>query len=339
MNFSDIPARIIKAFGINGLKNAIPTDSSTSTDNNGVATYDKGFPPITMQPLSAGGIPPSGKDMNGVLYSTTLKQQWSDAGMGYTFNNEFAAAIAGYPKGAIIPGSQLDVGWLSLIDGNGVNPETTSSMPSWVPAYSYGNTSISGLSNSNATLSPYQASKSRIILSGSLTANVSLTFPSWLKSWTVINNCSGNFSVVCRTSSGSGVSVQTGTTEKIIGDGVNIIRDFGTASQRNVGELSGNIPDMSFFPSLLSANGYQKLPGGLIIQWGFVNTGTAGVTISFPIPFSSQVFSVTGTDAGGSQANSVGISVNSLTGATIYGRVISSSALAPTSVRWMAIGI
>lgn len=33
----------------------------------------------------------------------------------------------------------------------------------------------------------------------------------------------------------------------------------------------------------LTTNGYQKLPGGLILQWGFIDTITR--TVNFPIPF------------------------------------------------------
>ncbi|WP_425288249.1 gp53-like domain-containing protein [Pectobacterium betavasculorum] len=38
--------------------------------------------------------------------------------------------------------------------------------------------------------------------------------------------------------------------------------------------------------------GYQKLPGGLIIQWGVLNEGKTGV---FPTPFLNQCFSLTAT--------------------------------------------
>ncbi|MDK9365036.1 terminase large subunit [Lelliottia wanjuensis] len=76
MNSSDTPSRIVKAFGLNGLKNTIPVDSSTTTDNNGVATFDKGFPPVTMQPLSAGGIPPSGTTLAHGSVVTDC-QQWN----------------------------------------------------------------------------------------------------------------------------------------------------------------------------------------------------------------------------------------------------------------------
>lgn len=146
MNFTDIPARILKAFGLNGLKNTIPTDSSTSTDNNGVATFDKGFPQITMQPLSAGGIPPSGKDMNGILYALSLKEQWADAGMSYPFNSDFATAISGYPKGSVLLNSQQSGKWLNLTDGNSTSPESlTGASTGWVPLDNYGVTTITGL--------------------------------------------------------------------------------------------------------------------------------------------------------------------------------------------------
>ena len=44
----------------------------------------------------------------------------------------------------------------------------------------------------------------------------------------------------------------------------------------------------------LSANGYQKLPGGLIMQWGsFTNPTTiSNLTITFPTPFTTACWSV-----------------------------------------------
>lgn len=42
-----------------------------------------------------------------------------------------------------------------------------------------------------------------------------------------------------------------------------------------------------------AASGYQKLPGGLIVQWGSaVAAITTGSTVTFPIAFPSQVFVV-----------------------------------------------
>ncbi|EMM0835459.1 hypothetical protein RVV06_001447 [Enterobacter ludwigii] len=336
MNFTDIPARILKAFGLNGLKNTIPTDSSTSTDNNGVATFDKGFPQITMQPLSAGGIPPSGKDMNGILYALSLKEQWADAGMSYPFNSDFATAISGYPKGAVLLNSQQSGKWLNLTDGNSTSPESlTGASTGWVPLDNYGVTTIAGLAATNVTLSSLQAAKERIVLTGTLTSNIAIIFPAWMASWTVVNNCTGAFTVTCRTASGTGITAATGTTEKLYCDGVNITRDFGTASQRNVGDGSGNIPDMSFFTLSKTPNGSIDLPGGIVIQWGNGSTasGSSSVNITFQKPFSATPFSIVVTDTGGS-AKSYGVSTLSASGATIT----SSNSTGTSGFRYLAIG-
>ncbi|MBI0277072.1 hypothetical protein I6H07_14935 [Hafnia alvei] len=223
MNSSDSPSRFPKAFGMNGLKNTIPTDSSTSTDNNGVATFDKGFPQITMQPLSAGGIPPSGKDFNGILYALSLKDQWADAGMGYTFNSDFSSAISGYPKGSVLTNSTFNGSWLNLNEGNSTNPEVNNaSSTGWVPLSNYGYTSISGVSSLGVTLTTLQAAKERIIISGSLTAGINIIFPTWLKKWDIENNCTGAFSVIVRTPSGTGVVVPNGRISQVYGDGTDI---------------------------------------------------------------------------------------------------------------------
>lgn len=238
MNSSDTPSRITKAFGVNGLRNAIATDSSTATDSNGVATFDKGFPEVTMQPLSAGGIPPSGKDFNGVFYSTTLQQQWYNAGMTYPFSADFATAVSGYPKGAIVPSSTLTGQWLNLNESNGTSPESsTGASTGWVPINNYGITQIT-LSSSSVVLSSLQAAKDRIILSGTLTSNVNLIFPSWIKSWVVHNNCTGNFTVNCKTAAGSGVIVIPGLVSRIFCDGINLTDETNTLNNDMVAMVS-----------------------------------------------------------------------------------------------------
>ncbi|KTI66976.1 hypothetical protein ASV01_11740 [Enterobacter kobei] len=284
MNFTDIPARILKAFGLNGLKNTIPTDSSTSTDNNGVATFDKGFPQITMQPLSAGGIPPSGKDMNGILYALSLKEQWADAGMSYPFNSDFATAISGYPKGSVLLNSQQSGKWLNLTDGNSTSPESlTGASTGWVPLDNYGVTNIAGLAATNVTLSSLQAAKERIVLTGTLTSNIAIIFPAWMASWTVVNNCTGAFTVTCRTASGGGVNVQTGTTAYITCDGVSITAE--NPIMVAAGSKSSQAVNFGQFASTLGTSGQQKLPSGLIIKWGEQLLSTQNMNVTFPEAF------------------------------------------------------
>ena len=49
-------------------------------------------------------------------------------------------------------------------------------------------------------------------------------------------------------------------------------------------------------------NGYTKLPNGLIIQWGYINTGTndSDISVTFPITFPNHCSSVyISADSGG----------------------------------------
>lgn len=63
---------------------------------------------------------------------------------------------------------------------------------------------------------------------------------------------------------------------------------LGDAARRNVGVGENQIPDMSSFTASLSGNGWQKLPSGLIIQWGsYITTGNGAKEIPFPIAFPS----------------------------------------------------
>ncbi|WP_447881068.1 glycine-rich domain-containing protein [Serratia fonticola] len=224
MNSSEIPSRTIKAFSVNGAKNNIPVDSSGDTLAAGDATFDSGFPPLTMTPEVAGGKPPKGQDMNGILYAITIKQRWQDAGMGYPYDATFSSALTGYPKGAVIPNSTYSGAWINLNDANVNNPEvSTATATGWVPIYNYGVTSLS-MSNASATLTTLQASKDRIIVSGNLTANVYLYFPPWIKDWVIENKTTGLFSVICTTTSPGALSVSSNSSSvtQIHCDGVNM---------------------------------------------------------------------------------------------------------------------
>ena len=68
---------------------------------------------------------------------------------------------------------------------------------------------------------------------------------------------------------------------------------LGTAAKKNIGTGSGQVPDMSSFTSSFAKNGYQKLPSGLIIQWGYSNVASTAagasanntVTVTYPVAF------------------------------------------------------
>lgn len=62
---------------------------------------------------------------------------------------------------------------------------------------------------------------------------------------------------------------------------------LGEAAKRNVGNEQNQIPDMAAFASSLSSTVFQKLPSGLIIQWGIVS-GASNYTVTYPVTFPSR---------------------------------------------------
>lgn len=60
--------------------------------------------------------------------------------------------------------------------------------------------------------------------------------------------------------------------------------------------------------SLVAAGGYQKLPGGLILQWGFGTASAAGSAVVFPIAFpTATLVAIAGTASSSSYAACISI--------------------------------
>ena len=115
------PAKIITPWADTGSKNPIPQNSNNTT---GAAGYDKGFPDITMTPPEAGGIPPAGQDFNGIFYEVTKILRYIQAGGRPTFSATLAAEIGGYPKGALVLGSDGIAIYTNRLESNSSNPNS-----------------------------------------------------------------------------------------------------------------------------------------------------------------------------------------------------------------------
>lgn len=95
------------------------------------------------------------------------------------------------------------------------------------------------------------------------------------------------------------------------------------------------------FAASLAGNGYQKLPSGLIIQWGSNNTpGVSTGTITFPIAFPTATISCWGNDAsaGATVVGTLGFGASTNTNVVWYG---AQGAVAYSSISqffWYAIG-
>ncbi len=123
MQASNAPIKSAVPFAESGTKNTIPVASQIGV-TPGAASFTDGFPPLTMTPLAAGGVPPYGADFNGILNFLSTATRWSQAGATYRFDAAFSAAVGGYPKGAILAASSgTGSRWLNLVENNTADPD------------------------------------------------------------------------------------------------------------------------------------------------------------------------------------------------------------------------
>ncbi|CUJ00120.1 gp53-like domain-containing protein [Achromobacter aegrifaciens] len=122
MQTSNAPTKSAVPFADSGTKNAIPVASQIGV-TPGAASFTDGFPPLTMTPLAAGGVPPYGADFNGILNFLSAATRWNQAGASYRYDATFASSIGGYPKGAVLSASLGNSRWLNLQDNNVTDPD------------------------------------------------------------------------------------------------------------------------------------------------------------------------------------------------------------------------
>lgn len=120
------PTLITTPFAENGDKNTIPESVGAAPQN---ATMQAGFPPITQQKISEGGIPPERNDFNGMFNLVTQHLVHLNKGLPYEFNQDFANKIGGYPLNARLMLSNGDI-VQSIIANNINNPNNN--MTGWV---------------------------------------------------------------------------------------------------------------------------------------------------------------------------------------------------------------
>lgn len=121
MNRTDAPKKQPVPFGVNGPReDLLPT--TPAGDNT--ASYDAGFPPVTMILKSAGGLPPKGQDMNQILFELSSICRWFTAGALNAFDATFASSIGGYPKASVLVGDDGATIYISTIDANSNNPNS-----------------------------------------------------------------------------------------------------------------------------------------------------------------------------------------------------------------------
>lgn len=114
------PAQLTTAFAHAGLKNDIPQ----ATTGSNLASFEEGFPRVTMQAIADGGMPPQGQDFNGMFYTLTDIARYAQAGGLYPFDKEFCTAIGGYPLGAILTSLDGAKLYKNTVNGNTNDPNS-----------------------------------------------------------------------------------------------------------------------------------------------------------------------------------------------------------------------
>lgn len=285
------PPKMPVPWATSGLKNTIPPTSSPVTGNAG---YDQGFTAINMTPRTAGGIPPFGQDFNGIFFAVTEALRYLETGAGFPYDGTFATAVGGYPLGARVQRTDGYGSWLNTTANNTADPEAFGA--GWAPEGS-GIASVA-MSNANVTLTALQAARGIIVITGTLTANLNLVFPTYQKQWVVVNRATGAFTVTCKTAAGSGIVVRTSTSSDILGDGVNITYvgtptiGEGQTWQSVTGSRSVGVTYVNTTASAICVH----VAGGVSVASGNITitvSGVAQVGSSYPTAgLSSFVFTV-----------------------------------------------
>src|SRR5690348_3743323 len=177
------PVFVPKAFALNAAparRNVIP---DTTADPQR-ASWDVGYPPQTMTPVVAGGKPMLGPDMNGVLYMLSSHTVYQQSGQPYLWNADVVVAIVGYAAGTLLGSTDGKTLWMNLVDGNITDPDSVGAA-NWIPLYSYGITTLPPTNGGVVNVTNAQASKSTIVITGALTANLQVVLPNVLRRWLI----------------------------------------------------------------------------------------------------------------------------------------------------------
>jgi hypothetical protein len=125
MLLTDIPSKFNNPFGYAAGVPYISSPVPATTGTPGRAALDTGFPPLNFQPRGAGGIPPFGQDINGLMFQTTGWARWLAAGGAIFYDAAFATAIGGYPKNCVLQSTFYPgLLWRSLVDNNTSDPDS-----------------------------------------------------------------------------------------------------------------------------------------------------------------------------------------------------------------------
>lgn len=326
MQISSPPTKIPVPFAISGLKNTIPLTTAGIT-TPGQASFDMGFPALTMQPISSGGIAPQGQDFNGVLYALSAVARWTCAGGIYGYDATFASNtnVGGYPKLALLAKASGTGYWVNTVDNNTSDPDASGA--GWADLLTFltsgGGGSTGGSTNtySSSTVLTYGTNVGNLILVAGSGGTMTLPLAN--------TTATGNNEIAFAVQGGSAVITAPAGNTITLGNqtGLSSVTLTGAdwcvvkAISSTVWVIKAGTPLFATSNAFLA--GRQGFTKQISVSWGSGGTNTN--TLSFVAPCAGKVMAVSSV--------SINSSSNSLTSAlTINGTTYGYSYIGGTMV-------
>lgn len=124
MDNTQAPRKTTIVFAQNAQEGTIRAVDESNDGSQGKASYGLGFPRITMMPVTEGGQPPQGPDMQGILNDLSRHAQWLDIGGCAYFDDSIRQSIGGYPKLTMLRSTRFSyVIYVCTVDNNNNNPD------------------------------------------------------------------------------------------------------------------------------------------------------------------------------------------------------------------------
>lgn len=200
MQSTNRPAKFLVPFAQNdSARVEIPATTADATR----FSQSLGSPPLTGMPPEAGGVPPQLEDFNGAMNQIARGVWWALGGGRFAYDSDWAnnGLIGGYARGAVVPAAlgagSVGLGeWYNNTEGNTADPDAVGT--GWVPGYNYGTTALINQTGGTVTLTPAQAAKRKITITGTLTSNLVIVVPNWIYDWNFYNATGGAFTVTVK---------------------------------------------------------------------------------------------------------------------------------------------
>ena len=314
------PDLIPEPFAQSGDKNTIPLERAIA-DPIYRASWKAGFPPDTRLPKDLGGEAPDGLDFNGVLNILSQAVVFLQKGNAYQFD----VSMAPYPIGALVRSNDNLTTYQSTVVSNSNNPNNN--MTGW-RVYNGSGFIVDNLTT-NDSAKALSAAQGKVLQDNKLEANK-------VGAANGVASLDANKKVPV-------AQLPNASTTAIGAVQLNNTLTSVSTSQALAAAQGKVIADG--FTGLKSNNGYQRLYGGLILQWGvtdLIGGDNTQHSENFNISFPTACLHVTvGTKAGktvdpGSQRIAQLVSFTS-NGFNWFSDTLNASST-PVAATWFAIG-